>query len=97
MAVGERVVGRGSDLYQLCKDIDDTIKGISNFYLVVFAFYTCEWTVVISVIFFHDINLIDVVSKGFCCAGACVIPTVQTRALVVYTYKYKLGKIWQYL
>ncbi|XP_075894126.1 leucine-rich repeat-containing protein 61 [Nelusetta ayraudi] len=23
---GERVVGRGSDLYQLCKDIDDTIK-----------------------------------------------------------------------
>lgn len=25
---GERVVGRGSDLYQLCKDIDDTIKGI---------------------------------------------------------------------
>lgn len=25
--VGERVVGRGSDLYQLCKDIDDTIKG----------------------------------------------------------------------
>ena len=24
---GERVVGRGSDLYQLCKDIDDTIKG----------------------------------------------------------------------
>ena len=27
--VGERVVGRGSDLYQLCKDIDDTIKGNS--------------------------------------------------------------------
>lgn len=26
--VGERVVGRGSDLYQLCKDIDDTIKGM---------------------------------------------------------------------
>ncbi|KAF6718500.1 Leucine-rich repeat-containing protein 61 [Oryzias melastigma] len=25
---GERVVGRGSDLYQLCKDIDDTIKGM---------------------------------------------------------------------
>ncbi|KPP63253.1 leucine-rich repeat-containing protein 61-like, partial [Scleropages formosus] len=25
---GERVVGRGSDLYQLCKDIDDIIKGI---------------------------------------------------------------------
>lgn len=25
--LGERVVGRGSDLYQLCKDIDDTIKG----------------------------------------------------------------------
>uniref|UniRef100_A0A3Q4HIV4 Leucine rich repeat containing 61 n=1 Tax=Neolamprologus brichardi TaxID=32507 RepID=A0A3Q4HIV4_NEOBR len=24
--VSERVVGRGSDLYQLCKDIDDTIK-----------------------------------------------------------------------
>uniref|UniRef100_A0A665W6S4 Leucine rich repeat containing 61 n=1 Tax=Echeneis naucrates TaxID=173247 RepID=A0A665W6S4_ECHNA len=23
---GERIVGRGSDLYQLCKDIDDTIK-----------------------------------------------------------------------
>lgn len=30
---GERVVGRGSDLYQLCKDIDDTIKGtFVNFY-----------------------------------------------------------------
>ena len=27
---GERVVGRGSDLYQLCKDIDDTIKGKSS-------------------------------------------------------------------
>lgn len=26
--VGERVVGRGSDLYQLCKDIDETIKGL---------------------------------------------------------------------
>ncbi|KAM8860826.1 leucine-rich repeat-containing protein 61 [Synchiropus picturatus] len=26
---GERVVGRGSDLYQLCKDIDDTIKAAS--------------------------------------------------------------------
>ncbi|XP_076741915.1 leucine-rich repeat-containing protein 61 isoform X2 [Maylandia zebra] len=25
---GERVVGRGSDLYQLCKDIDDTIKDV---------------------------------------------------------------------
>ncbi|XP_051976122.1 leucine-rich repeat-containing protein 61-like isoform X2 [Xyrauchen texanus] len=25
---GERVVGRGSNLYQLCKDIDDTIKGL---------------------------------------------------------------------
>lgn len=24
---GERVAGRGSDLYQLCKDIDETIKG----------------------------------------------------------------------
>lgn len=28
LLVGERVVGRGSDLYQLCKDIDDTIKGM---------------------------------------------------------------------
>lgn len=27
---GERVVGRGSDLYQLCKDIDDTLKGRLN-------------------------------------------------------------------
>lgn len=24
------MVGRGSDLYQLCKDIDDTIKGVVN-------------------------------------------------------------------
>lgn len=28
LIAGERVVGRGSDLYQLCKDIDDTIKGM---------------------------------------------------------------------
>ncbi|XP_058264962.1 leucine-rich repeat-containing protein 61 isoform X1 [Hemibagrus wyckioides] len=27
---GERVVGRGSDLYQLCKDIDDTIKACNT-------------------------------------------------------------------
>lgn len=29
---GERVVGRGSELYQLCKDIDDTIKGTFVYY-----------------------------------------------------------------